>query len=107
MERFRVQVGAAHGMNPSHLVGAIANEADLSSNFIGRIEIFKGHSTVDLPVGMPEETFRLLQRVRVCNRRLRIRKDNAPPVSPPRSAPRRARKKGQRALTRKTHVSHQ
>ena len=74
MERYAVQVGAAHGLNPRHLVGAIANEADLSSKFIGRIEIFKAHATVDLPKGMPEETFRLLKKVMVCNRPLKLRR---------------------------------
>ena len=76
MERYLVRVGSSHGMNPSHLVGAIANEADLSSRFIGKIEIHKSHSTVDLPIGMPDATFRLLKRVKVCNRRLRISKVN-------------------------------
>jgi ATP-dependent RNA helicase DeaD len=74
MERFRVQVGASHGLKPSNLVGAIANEADLSSKFIGRIEIFEAHSIVDLPMGMPRETFRLLEKVRVCNRPLNIQR---------------------------------
>ncbi len=106
MERFRVQVGAAHGMNPSHLVGAIANEADLSSKFIGRIEIFSGHSTVDLPSGMPEETFRLLQRVRVCNRPLRIRKDDAPSGPPQRTARRRSSKGNQGAVMLKKSAHH-
>lgn len=74
MVRFRVQVGASHGLKPSNLVGAIANEADLSSKYIGRIEIFDSHSTVDLPEGMPAEIFQLLGKVRVCNRRLNIRR---------------------------------
>ncbi len=78
MERYVVWIGANHGMNPGHLVGAIANEADLSGEFIGRIEIHGDHSTVDLPVGMPDETFRRLKRVKVCNRRLRISKAAGP-----------------------------
>lgn len=74
MERFRVQVGAAHGLKPGNLVGAIANEADLSSKYIGRIEIYDAHSTIDLPMGMPKETFQLLSKVRVCNRALNIQR---------------------------------
>jgi ATP-dependent RNA helicase DeaD len=74
MESFRVQVGAMHGLKPSNLVGAIANEADLNSKYIGRIEIFDKHSTVDLPAGMPSEIFQLLSKVRVCNRPLNIQR---------------------------------
>ena len=40
--------------NPANIVGAIANEADLDSKFIGRIEIFDDYSLVDLPEDMPE-----------------------------------------------------
>jgi ATP-dependent RNA helicase DeaD len=74
MERYTVQVGSAHGLNPSHLVGAIANEADLSSKHIGRIDIYKEYSTVDLPMGMPEATFKLLKKVIVCKRPLKLRR---------------------------------
>jgi ATP-dependent RNA helicase DeaD len=74
MDRYRVQVGASHGLKPSNLVGAIANEADLSSKYIGRIEIYHAHATVDLPVGMPKEIFHLLSKVRVCNRPLNLQR---------------------------------
>ena len=72
MERFRVEVGRLHKVKPANLVGAIANEIMLDSAFIGRIEIFEEHSTVDLPEGMPQDLLRTLKRVRVCGQRLRI-----------------------------------
>ena len=49
LETYRVEVGHAHNVKPSNLVGAIANEAGIDSKFIGRIEIYDDHSTVDLP----------------------------------------------------------
>lgn len=72
MERFRVQVGRTHGVKPGNIVGAIANEADLDSQYIGRINIFDDYSTVDLPEGMPRDIFRSLKNVWVAGQQLRI-----------------------------------
>ena len=72
METFRVEVGYAHNVKPGNIVGAIANEADIDSQYIGRIEIFDDYSLVDLPEGMPRETFRDLQKVWVCGQQLKI-----------------------------------
>ena len=80
MLSYKLEVGRAHGANPGAIVGAIANEGDISSQFIGRIEIHDLYSTVDLPDGMPPETFKRLQRTRVRGQQLRISPlgDNAP-----------------------------
>jgi ATP-dependent RNA helicase DeaD len=53
-------------------VGAIANEAELESRYIGHIEIFDDFTTVDLPAGMPEATLRELRNAWVCQQRLAI-----------------------------------
>jgi ATP-dependent RNA helicase DeaD len=74
MERYRIEVGNAHGVKPGNIVGAIAGEADIDSRHIGRITIFDSFSTVDLPEGMPNDIFRLLQKVWVSNRPLKIKK---------------------------------
>ncbi|RRJ82669.1 DEAD/DEAH box helicase [Aestuariirhabdus litorea] len=74
MERFKVDVGYEHGVKPGNLVGAIANEAEIDSQFIGHIEIFDDFSTVDLPEGMPKETFEALRRTWVCQQKLNIRR---------------------------------
>ncbi|MEM6796216.1 MAG: DEAD/DEAH box helicase, partial [Acidobacteriota bacterium] len=72
MERYRIEVGRAHGVQPGNIVGAIANEAGLESSRMGKIMIHDEFSTIDLPPGMPERVHRLLQRVRVCGEELRI-----------------------------------
>ena len=72
MERFRVEVGQSHGVKPENLVGAIANEAGLNSEFIGRIQIDEKHSYVELPAGMPKFLLKDLKRVWVCNHQLNI-----------------------------------
>ncbi|WP_147652855.1 DEAD/DEAH box helicase [Vulcaniibacterium gelatinicum] len=74
METYRVEVGRRHGVKPGNLVGAIANEADLESRFIGRIDIFDDHSIVDLPEGMPRELLAHLKKVRVAGQPLRLHK---------------------------------
>jgi ATP-dependent RNA helicase DeaD len=72
MERFRIEVGHAHEVKPGNIVGAIANEAGIESKHIGRIQIYDEFSFIDLPEGMPKETFEHLQRVWVQKRQLRI-----------------------------------
>jgi ATP-dependent RNA helicase DeaD len=72
MERFRLEVGSVHGAKPGNIVGAIANEAMLDGNHIGRIEINDDYSTIDLPAGMPKDLFHLLKKVQVCGQRLQI-----------------------------------
>ena len=72
MERYRIEIGKLHGVKPGNIVGAIANEADISSKFIGRITINEDHSTVDLPYSMPADTFQFLKKVRINDRKLDI-----------------------------------
>ena len=72
METFRIEVGHAHGVQPGNIVGAIANEADLESRYIGRIDIRDDYSLVDLPEGMPRELMEHLKKVRIAGQALRI-----------------------------------
>ena len=72
MSRYRLDVGYDHGVKPGNIVGAIANEADIQSNFIGHIQIFDSFSTVDLPADMPKETLSALRKVWVCQQSLNI-----------------------------------
>jgi ATP-dependent RNA helicase DeaD len=100
METFRVAVGHQHGVKPGNLVGAIANEADIDSRYIGRIDIHEDYSLVDLPDGMPGDTLAHLQKVRVAGQRLDIRREGGqspqagrkqaagPRRGPPRGKPR-------------------
>ncbi len=78
MERFRIEVGHEHGVKPGNIVGAIANEAEIDAEYIGRIEIYGDHSTVDLPEGMPKEVFQHLKSVWVSGQKLKISRPGAP-----------------------------
>ncbi|GJM13516.1 MAG: ATP-dependent RNA helicase DeaD [Pseudohongiella sp.] len=72
MERFRIEVGHDHEVQPGNIVGAIANEAGLDAQHIGRINIHDDHSTVDLPSDMPDEIFKDLKKVWVSGQTLKI-----------------------------------
>lgn len=65
MQRYRLAVGRDHGISPKDIVGAIANEANLDSRMIGRIDLHRGYSTVDLPENLPKELLQHLRKVRV------------------------------------------
>jgi ATP-dependent RNA helicase DeaD len=88
MERFRIEVGHSHGVQPGNIVGAIANEAGIESQYIGRINIHDDYSLVDLPEGMPKEIFNDLKYVWVSGQQLKIsrlttdRKPEKPAVRP-------------------------
>lgn len=83
-ETYRIEVGAQHGVKPANIVGAIANEAGLDSQYIGKIEIMDDHSFVDLPTGMPRGVYRDLQKAWVLGRQLRISRagEAIPPPTP-------------------------
>jgi ATP-dependent RNA helicase DeaD len=73
MVTYRMEVGKDHGVMPKDIVGAIANEAGIESQHIGRIRLEDDHSTVDLPEGMPKDIFNHLKnKVRVCQQPMRL-----------------------------------
>ncbi|MES9888562.1 MAG: DEAD/DEAH box helicase [Candidatus Sedimenticola sp. 6PFRAG1] len=76
MERFRIEVGHNHDVKPGNIVGAIANEAGLESQYIGHIKIQDDHSLIDLPEGMPKDVFQDLKKTWVCGQKLNISRLN-------------------------------
>lgn len=70
MQRYKIMVGRKHDVRPGSIVGAIANEAGLDSEFIGAINIYDNFSTVDLPKGMPNEVRGILKKTRVAGQKL-------------------------------------
>ncbi len=69
---YRVEVGHQNQVKPGQIVGAIANEAGLESDYIGDIRIHDDHSVVELPEGMPKEIAKILRKARVCGKPLMI-----------------------------------
>ena len=68
MELYRIEVGRDDGVEVRHIVGAIANEGDISSRYIGNIKLFASHSTIELPKGMPGEVLQHFTRPRILNK---------------------------------------
>ncbi len=73
MKRYQLSVGREHGVKPGNIVGAIANEANLDSKYIGQIEIQDSTTLIDLPAGMPKDVLELLRKVSVCGKKLNLK----------------------------------
>ena len=72
MRRYRLAVGHKDNIKPGNVLGAIANEAEISSEFIGAIQIFQDFTTIDLPDEMTKETLAILKKTRVFDKKLNI-----------------------------------
>lgn len=83
MLTYRIEVGKNDSVEPSNIVGAIANEADISSQYIGQIILHDEYSTVDLPDGMPDDIFKILKKARVRSKAMNISIDNCGDKSAP------------------------
>jgi ATP-dependent RNA helicase DeaD len=73
MNKYRIEIGREDGVKPGNIVGAIANEADMDSKFIGSIKISDNHSTVDLPKDMPKAVFKKLQKAYICGKQTNMK----------------------------------
>jgi len=73
MKRYRLDVGRRNHVKPGNIVGAIANEAELESKYIGEIEIRDDYSTVDLPGDMPKQVMAILKKAMVAGRPLGLK----------------------------------
>jgi len=72
MERFRIEVGGEHGVAKGQILGAVANESGIEGEFIGHIEIYDHHSTIDLPEGMPNHILKTLQEARIQGHKMKM-----------------------------------
>lgn len=74
MQRYVMMVGFQAGIKPGNVVGAIANEIDIESKYIGHIKIYDDFSTVDLPGKLPKDSMAHLKKVRICGKPMNITK---------------------------------
>ena len=91
---YRIEVGKEHGVRAGDIVGAIANEANIDSQFIGNIKLFDHFSTVELPGDMPTEVFQHLKKVYVRKQKLNISVDSGGPGSERGERPERYQRSG-------------
>jgi len=86
MQSYRIEVGHDHGVKPGNIVGAIANEANIDSKKIGRIEIYDGFSVLDLPSDLSKDVMQHLKTVWVAGQQLKITVDGHSEATAPASA---------------------
>ena len=72
MDLYRIEVGRADGVEVRHIVGAIANEGDINSRYIGHIKLYDDYTTVELPQGMPKELLQQFGKTRVLNKQMQM-----------------------------------
>ncbi|AIJ08615.1 MULTISPECIES: DEAD/DEAH family ATP-dependent RNA helicase [Edwardsiella] len=84
MELYRIEVGRDDGVEVRHIVGAIANEGDISSRYIGNIRLFGSHSTIELPKGMPGDLLTHFTRTRILNKPMNMQLIGDAPAREPR-----------------------
>ncbi len=106
MQRFRLDVGYQHDVKPGNVVGAIANEAEIDSCYIGNIDIYEDFTLVDLPGDMPGEVLAILKKTRVAGRAINIKafsqnKESSSRGSKAKAKPKHSKRKGKRPAVAK------
>lgn len=73
MDLYRIELGREDGVEVRHIVGAIANEGDISSRYIGHIKLHDNYSTIELPQGMPNHLVQYFaHKARVLNKQMQM-----------------------------------
>jgi ATP-dependent RNA helicase DeaD len=73
--RLFINLGRRDRVRPGDLVGAIANESDLSGGDIGPINITDNFSTVDVPADAADDVIAAIKRTTIRGKRPTIRRD--------------------------------
>ena len=73
-ERFRLDVGHMHGVGPGNIVGAVANEINISSSKIGRIDIQENCTYIDLPNDLSSSDLNTLKKIRISGQKINASK---------------------------------
>jgi len=77
--RLFIGLGRSQGIRPGDLVGAIANESDLTGRDIGPINITAKFSTVDVPEDAADAVIAAIKQTTIRGKRPMIRRDRAQP----------------------------
>lgn len=72
MARLFITAGRQHGLRPTDLVGAIANEAGIQGREIGTIDILDRCAFVEVPLASADQVVKALQRTTLRGRKVRV-----------------------------------
>ncbi|MCY7377450.1 MAG: DEAD/DEAH box helicase [Pyrinomonadaceae bacterium] len=73
MTRLFIDVGRRHQISPAHIVGAIANEADVPGKAIGAIDVNDRFTLVDVPAQFVPQILERMSRSRIGKQNANIR----------------------------------
>ncbi|AAO27056.1 ATP-dependent RNA helicase [Buchnera aphidicola str. Bp (Baizongia pistaciae)] len=73
VDLYRIDVGRNDGVEVRHIVGAIANEGDISSRKIGNVRLFSNYSTIELPKGLSNTLPKTFIRTKILNKFINIK----------------------------------
>ena len=96
MMRYRIEVGYNNEVKPGNIVGAIANEGNIDSKFIGRINIDENFTTVDLPDDLSRDVITTLRKARVAGKPMNISPEGQVKRDDKEGAPARRQREGSR-----------
>lgn len=97
MTRLFVNVGSRDNARPGDLMGAIANQAGLTSADVGKIDVRESHSIVEVTAGAADTVIERVTGTSIRGRRVIIRRDEErPPRGPGRGGPRGHARGGRR-----------
>jgi ATP-dependent RNA helicase DeaD len=65
-----IDVGSKDGVRPGDIVGAIANEANISGRSIGAIELYDRFAFVEVPSNQSDLVLKTLKRTTIRNRKI-------------------------------------
>jgi ATP-dependent RNA helicase DeaD len=77
--RLFIGAGRRAGIRPADLVGAIANEAGITSRDLGAIEIADGFSLVEVPEAMADAVVDAMRRATLRGHKVQVRRDRDEP----------------------------
>ncbi|GAA1785406.1 DEAD/DEAH box helicase [Leucobacter iarius] len=78
LQQYRIEVGRRQRVQPGQIVGALANEGNLTRDDFGRIKVFDDFSLVELPKDLSRETLEALSQTRIGGTPINIAVDNGP-----------------------------
>ncbi|WP_446720231.1 DEAD/DEAH box helicase [Leucobacter sp. OLDS2] len=78
LQQYRIEVGRRQRVQPGQIVGALANEGNLTRDDFGRIKVFDDFSLVELPKDLSRETLDALSQTRIGGTPINIAVDNGP-----------------------------
>ena len=75
MTRLFIGAGRRAGVRPGDLVGAITNEANISSKDLGAIEIADTFSLVEVPIALADAVVEAMRKTTLRGQKVAVRHD--------------------------------